>query len=273
VEECFCLVEGRDPPSAAHVWGQILREREEVDEEVATAMLARLVPRLERINREYASIVGTCKILKQLKEDQVFVPISAADKRLAIRDVMRVLDKFPGIASLWWWAYRLYEASGKLSEAWDALSRAMQIDSENSRFKAESLHVAGRALSLEHASQYIAGFRASLDKADAEECIMYAFAEIELAKNDHAPERWTRARDATRMGMPRARSDEMRKNLHAMYIILDSLISGREPTIDVLYRVGLGEMAAGLSSKTSVIDLVAKNASTRLRTLEMLDAA
>src|SRR5262249_45266098 len=32
VEECFCLLEGRDPPGAARVWGRILREREDVEE-------------------------------------------------------------------------------------------------------------------------------------------------------------------------------------------------------------------------------------------------
>jgi hypothetical protein len=47
VEECFCLVEGRNPPGAGEVWGRILREKRDVDGGTAEALLSRLTPRYE----------------------------------------------------------------------------------------------------------------------------------------------------------------------------------------------------------------------------------
>jgi len=268
VEECFCLVEGRDPPGAANAWGRIIQEKAMVDGATANAMLSRLTPRFDRIQKEFALMVNRCKFLKQFWDSRISVFASTAERTRALAELKDVLTAFPGIPGFWWWAYRLEEASRKWRSAWTDLSNAMRLEPGNQRFKAMSLLLATQALSHEEASEYVSGFRSSLEMAGAEGALMYTFAEIMLERVDHEKDRWRRAREATLIGMGQARSQGILQNLRATRLILDSLLAGKEPSLDVFYEVGRGEVTAGVSPKTSALDLV-----TRLATQEMLDAA
>jgi hypothetical protein len=51
------------------------------------------------------------------------------------------------------------------------------------------------------------------------------------------------------------------------------LLAGKEPTLEILYMAGLGELAATAPPKSHVVDLIAAMASRRVRAMEMLDTA
>jgi hypothetical protein len=101
---------------------------------------------------------------------------------------------------------------------------------------------------------------------------MYAHAEIALGRKRRSPERWRRAREATAVGLVRARSEGLWKNLYATQLILDSLLAGDAPTLDVLYLAGLGEAAATSPARDDVIDRVARMAKRRVDEMEPQDA-
>ncbi|WP_437671212.1 hypothetical protein [Sorangium sp. So ce131] len=273
VEECFCLVEGRNPPGAGEVWGRILREKRDVDGGTAEALLSRLTPRYEASRRGFAKLIGSCTTLRQLRIAGALVPTSAAERARAAREVNLVLSKFPGIPGFWWAAYRLAEAGGDLETAWSALSRAHRLEPDNRQFTAMGVLVAARALSAGDADEHLGRARASLDRAGAEVCLMYALAEIELARADGARARWLRAREATGIGLVQARSEELRRELHATQLVLDSLLAGQDPTFDALYLAGLGAVAASAPPKSNVIELLSSEAERRVQAMERRAAA
>jgi hypothetical protein len=266
VEECFCLVEGRDPPGAGEVWGRILVEKDDVDPATAKAMLARLGPRYEESWRAFAQAVAGCTTLTKTRATGGVVPTTSAEQARALRELRQVLARFPGTPSFWWATYRIAEAVGDTQQAWDALYRTQQLNPHNIRFKAMSVYLSARALPADEADAHIARVRRSLAPESAEVCLMVAWAEIALAKQGRAKERWRRARETAVLGLTQARSVGIRQSLLATRFILDGLLAGKEPTVDVLYKAGLGDVAATAAPGTNVIDLVARLSSARVRT-------
>src|SRR5262249_48685099 len=112
------------------------------------------------------------------------------------------------------------------------------------------------------ADEHLARIRGSFDTAGAAVCLMYALAELELAKKAEAPQdRWQRALDAANAGLGQAPPDGLRRNLKATQLVLQALLAGKEPTLDILYLAGLGESAAAAPSAGNVVDLVTRLAS------------
>src|SRR5262245_14427307 len=141
-------------------------------------------------------------------------------------------------------AYRLAEVDGDKASSWSALTKARQLAPDNPRFEAMSLLVAVWSLSPLEADAYIAGVRGRIEHSGAEVCLMYALAEINLAKGNFgasAKQRWRRARDAADAGLIQARSEEQRFSLKAIQLITQELLAGREPTVAVLYLAGLSD--------------------------------
>lgn len=258
IEECWCLVEGLDPPRAAEVWGQVLRDRQSVDPKAAEAMLSRLSPRYENAHREFAKAVSASATLLAVRDASA--ANAAADVRAKARkELVAVLDAFPGTTSFWWMSYRLAEADGDKKAAWEALTKARLLSPGNPRFEAMSLLVASWALPLAAADEHIARVRGAFDTAGAEACLMYAYAEINLARKPPASEResrYRRAREAVEAGLAQATSEGLRRNLKAAQLLLDDLLAGRQPTLQILYLAGLGELAAMSEPRANVIDVL-----------------
>jgi len=150
-------------------------------------------------------------------------------------------------------------------------SRARRLDPENKRFFAMSLLLSTKALPTCEANTYVRQARASLYRASADVCLMYAHAELALAKVDRAKERWRWAREATGIGLSKARSEGLRKSLHATQLILDRLLAGKSPEMDVLYLAGLGEVVAATPPEGDVIGVVAPMAKRRISQMEARD--
>ncbi len=200
VEECWSLVEGRDPPGAGEVWGRILGERAEVEQASAAAMLERLTTKYSEQQRAFAQAVAASKTLRRVHSARSLVPTSATERTRARQELAALLLDFPGATSFWWAAYRLAEADGDKRSAWDALTKARRLAPENRRFEATSLLAGAWALPVADADRHLARVRGRFDSAGAEACLMYALAEIRLARRDKKPSkrqgRWERAHRA-----------------------------------------------------------------------------
>lgn len=257
IEECWCLLEGRDPQRAADAWGRVLRDRQTLDATTAEAMLARLEPFFRTKLEEFARVLSCCAHLAALRAANTFVPATAQAQKDALREVIGVLDAFPGLIGFWWWRYRLTDALGKSKEAWGALTRARRLDPENRRFEAMSLLLAAHTFPAQEADVYLARARGSLAGAGPEVCLMYALAEVEIGKKDPAPlDRWRRAQEAVQVGLSSLPSPEIGRSLTAARLLLDALQAGREPTLDIFYQAGLGERAVTAPPRQGVIELL-----------------
>jgi tetratricopeptide (TPR) repeat protein len=258
IEECYCLIEGRDPPGAASAWELVVHERAQVDAATAAAMLARLEPKYHQALKGFQELLAKCKTLVANLRAGHSVSSSRDARAAELRDVKRVLRRFPGAAGFWWRRYRLEEADGSFGEAWAALSNARQLKPENPRYTAVSLILAVKALPLSEADAHVQQVRASLGAQGPEVCLMYAHAELELAESTRDRSRWQRAREAIELGLSQQPPPDLLKNLHATQLIVRSLLAGQEPTLDLLYEVGLGAEVAAAPPGGRVLDLVAR---------------
>ncbi|MBI3206692.1 MAG: hypothetical protein HYZ29_34470 [Myxococcales bacterium] len=259
VEECWCYVEGRDPPHAAEAWGHVLRAREGVEDRTSEAILSRLAPRFAASRHEFGRAVSASPMLLAIRDAGHIASLMPAERSKARGELAQVLAKFPGTTSFWWMQYRLAEADGNKKEAWEALTRARLLVPTNPRFLAMSLLVAAWALPPSAAEQHIAGVRGSIDRAGAEVCLMYALAEVALARKaspDERRRRWRRAREASDSGIARANTEGLRRNLRAAQLLANELLAGRQPTMEILYLAGLGEVAAMASPNANVADFL-----------------
>ena len=267
IEECWSLVEGLDPPEAGEAWGRILRERSEVDEGVARAMLLRLTPKYLDQQRAFAEDVNGSATMMRLRDAQRLVTTSATERKKARREVASLLATYPGTRSFWWMAYRLAEADDDKTGAWDALTKARRLAPDNPRFEAMSLLVGTWALSVQKADEHLARVRGRFESAGAEACLMYALAEMQLARRTRAAQRairWQRARAAAQAGLSQANSEGLHKNLRAAEMLTATLLAGDKPTVDILYRAGLTSLAVISRPRADVVELFTRSARTSI---------
>jgi len=257
-EVCWCLIEGRDPPRAMQSWGEVLRARAEVDEATTDAILSRVTERFDAMKIAWAKAIAASHAIQSIGARGAMDAIPASERTKAREEVRVLLESYPGSASFWWMSYRLAEADGDKKGAWDSLRRARRLEPHNPRFAAMSLLVASWALTPSAAEKELAGVRPTIAGAEAEVCLMYALAELAVARRESsgAKIRWLRARDAVNAGISRAATDSSYRNLRAVQLLVDDLLAGREPKIDILYVAGLTEAAVAAKPTSNVVDLL-----------------
>jgi hypothetical protein len=259
VEACWCLIEGFDPPRAAEAWGDVLRARDEVAPTQAEGIVARLAQRYPVVQKEFARTVSASPTLLTVRSATRLVDLAPTERTRARKELAVVLQRFPGATSFYWMDYRLAEADDDKQSAWAALEKARRLDPENPRYRAMSLLVAAWALASAEAERHLAGMRGELNRAGAEVCLMYAHAELTLARKGPPKERknrWTRAREAAEFGIAQAPNEGLLRNLKATQLLLHELLANRAPTTEVLYRAGLSDLAATAMPKEDVLTLL-----------------
>jgi hypothetical protein len=272
VEECWCFIEGRDPLRAAETWGELLQAWEGVETATAEALLSRLAPRFRTFQQEFARLATPT--LVAMSDAGPGANLSRTESVKARKDLDTMLTRFPGAVNFWTMRCHLAEREKDKPGAWEALRRARQLEPGDPTLAALSLGLAPWALPPADAEQYLVGVWGTIERATADLCLMYALAEIVLARGAHHDEqalRWGRARVAAEAGRARANTLELRRSLTAVQFLLDELFAGREPTMEILYRAGLGKAAAMEKPDANVVDFL--TARSRHLSPELVHAA
>jgi len=243
IEECWCLLEGFDPRAAAIVWGEVLRESERVTPDVAKAMRARLDRKFEAEMSAYRAALVR---LYAVRARAGGAPLSERKLASLQREIDALLARFPGESALWWERSRLAELSGDMPKAWEALRTACRLNRDDARLAALSVLLAARALPQAEADAYLASELAGMERAAPEVCLLYAFAELVMAERwgrDKA--RWKRALASVNEGLSREGvTKALKRTMRAVRLLLEALLAGREPGVEVLYIAGLGDVVA-----------------------------
>jgi hypothetical protein len=245
VEQCFCLVEGLDPIMAASAWGRVLDAAATVPPERASLLLSRLKPRYTKLEDTFRRAMhqspwlsahrGTLELQK------------GSHQRQFAKELTRLLELFPGAPSLWWLSYRLEESRNRKEVAWNSLLRACELDPENGRFEAIRLHLATHRAPGKEVDAHLTGTFERIHRGTAppELCLMYACTELALARRSstESEARLQRALEAVIQGRCQPQSESrIHQYLQAVQLILHARLHRRRPTMELLYRAGLGDV-------------------------------
>lgn len=261
IERCACLVEGLDPLDAAQVWGEALELAARLPTETRAAYTEVFYPRLKATldawNEAYTP-------LRQLLVVGGLMPVDRVLRAEMKASTVALASKFPGVTQLWWRIYRHQEADGELPEALETLrTRARPLDPQNFNYLGATLDLLIR---LDQPPALIDQTLEQIDlrKAAAPVCILYASAEIRLARIEASQrtDRLSRARRVINCGLrQQAEGTDHHQHLRALELFVDALEAGQSVDVrEVLFRAGLGALVAESPSlaENPVEDVVAK---------------
>lgn len=261
IEECGCLLAAGDPPGAAEAWRRVQRERELVTTEVASSMLSRLEPRFREEMARFQLALRAAPVFRGCSQGAQLPLYRTRERRRLEAELARLTVQFPGFPVLWWTYFLLAFAAESLDRAGAALDVFGRLEPGDPGYEAEHLALdllrfPDRQLELLDAS-----YR-RIDHAPWQLCYVHAMAEIRLARATGEKDRLTRAQAAAGEGLRRDPPDSFRRWLRAIQLLADDGLRGREPTMDILYAVGLRQDAAyaEASGSTDVLDVIRAHA-------------
>lgn len=264
VEACCCYIDGRDPLAAAETYSSIHQELDRVDEGTRDALMSRLAPRYEGLRAEFVRDLEKLKVIRgALPGGRLVVPRLASDLKKAEAELASMTASYPGVAGLWWLKYRLAESRGRAEDAWRGLQRARELDPDNTRFTAISVLTSTWALPRLDAEQYVANARPASGVPSPEVCLMYALAELRLARTEsprNKQERWRAAQEVVHMGLAAEPTPAVRNNLRATELLVGDYLAGRTPSVRLLYRAGLHDVAVQAKGNVDVETLLGDSA-------------
>jgi hypothetical protein len=266
IEECACLLAAADPPGATEAWRRVEHASTLVVPEVGSALRARLDPRYrEEITRFQKALRGAPHFRQRRGG---YLPVTARERRQLAAELRRLTEEFPGVPGLWWSRYRLAETAGE-TDAWRALEVAHELEPGDPTYEAVRFSLELKR-SSHRAAEILDAAYSRIDRAPAELCLVHALAEIGLAQASSsepwARERWTRAQTAASEGVKRARSDGLRRWLKAVELLVFWELQGREPGYEILYSVGLSQVASNAEAEgaVGVMDVIRAEAAAQI---------
>jgi len=137
------------------------------------------------------------------------------------------------------------------------------LDPDSSTYAAIKLWLGPQVLDRAATTNLLAQTYWSLRDASAEVCLQYALAQYRLLKKPPDPERIKRIRRSLNEGESRPGVPErLRSYLRALAFALDETVEGRAPTLDILYRAGLGDLAVSTAQAAHAdpVDMIANAA-------------
>jgi hypothetical protein len=250
VEQCGCLIDGRDPTAILDgAWGEVLEASELVAPPVAAAIRRRLDPRVDELIREYvAATRGMPEFARIVKsdggEDEAVV-------RLALQQAERLLERFPGDSRIWRGVSTLRAQLRRQDDAWEAIRRSRELDPEDNLARGIELHLAPSVLAPARASATLdAAYRVAIHGAtDLDVCIPLATSLVAVAKDAPEPRvYWEKALEVATVGLGLSLLHPLDHKLcRVIQLATRELLAGRKPTVDILFRGGLGTLVPHLS--------------------------
>ena len=269
IERCACLIEGFDAMIVLEAaWADVLVASSAVPEKTASAMRRRIDAKMSEFVSRYRGVLAKAPAFKAWMEDDG--PRRAS--RSLHREIDRFLKVFPGDA--WVWSIRswAYLQADNITAAWEAVQRARELMPEETMFVQIELDLVPKHLSSVRAEAQLDGIYAQIERgeANADICFGFVSAAMQLAQKGRHREKLLRhALDAAIAGFraaPLQPSDL--KMFRVMELSLREMLAGRKPTIEILYRCGLGRLATA-AQQADPMDIVL----SRTTSFRRLDAA
>jgi hypothetical protein len=244
IERCACLIEGFDAMVVLEVaWADVLVASSAVSERTAAAMRSRIDASMSEFIHRYQGVIAKTPAFK--------AAIEAGDPWRASRSLDREIDRFlkvfPGDARFWSIRSFRYVQAGDVTAAWEAIQRARELMPEETTFVGMELELVPMHLPPARAEAQLDGIYTQIERGDASAdiCIGLVGAAIQLAKKGQHREKLLRqALNAAIVGSRVADPlPNYRKIFRVFELSLREMLAGRKPTVEILYRCGLGRFA------------------------------
>lgn len=243
IERCACLIEGFDAMGSEIAWADVLVASSAVPERTAAAMRSRIDATMSELVKRYWAVLAKTPAFK--------AAIEADDPWRASRSLDRELDRFlkafPGDARVWCIRSFHHVQAGDVTAAWEAIQRARELMPEETTFVGMELELVPMHLPPARAEAQLDGIYTQIERGDAsmDICTGFVGAAIQLAKKSRHREKLLRqALDAAIAGGRAADPlSNYRKIFRVFELSLREMLAGRKPTVEILYRCGLGRFA------------------------------
>lgn len=244
IEQCGCLIDGLDP-FAIEVWGEVLEASEHVPVRVAGALRSRIDPGWRAFFEQYEDTMKVASDMALLGEVEA---LSHAVRAKVRRAVMRMLAAFPGDALGWVSLGYLDFSERDFQSAWRSIERARELYPDHGLVNAMALLIVSDALPEGRAEEYLDASYATIQRGQAppEVCLSFAIASLRAARVQRKRRVYVdRALDALAAGESRPPTMPVHvRYFRALRRIAGDLRNNRTSGIDVLYKAGLGLLAA-----------------------------
>jgi hypothetical protein len=242
VERCGLLVSAAAPTAAALAWGEVLGASEDLPPSTAARICAAVVPQFETLQRAHHGAVTRAPVLSAAR----FSWFNVTDRTRARRELNTLLKKFPGEFELWYLLHQADVQARRFEDALRAVQRARRLEPSNPVAWGSELSILPLALPEADAREQLAAAWAELrrerTRVDVDVFWCFALASVTLAKRTTPTSPlYTQALEALDLARD-ARSDILREGplLRGLRGVISELAAGRTPSVEMLYRVGLG---------------------------------
>jgi hypothetical protein len=257
IERCACLILGFDASAVLEVgWADVLSASAAAPEKTAAAMRSRIDEMMSSFIEKYRKVVEKKPAFDASREPRR--PMGSPQSlRLALD---RCLKAFPGDAFMWALRSSSYFEDGDIAAAWAAIRRARELMPDESSFVGWEIRLVAKHLPTAQAEARLAGAYAEIERgeASAEVCGGFIVAVMDLVpKSAHRAELLGQAIHAAMEGgraAPRQSEDQML--FRAMVLGLREMLAGRKPGLSILYRCGLGRLAAATPEEADWMGIV-----------------
>jgi hypothetical protein len=264
IERCGCLIDGRDPSAVIELaWPEVLELSDEVSPTIAQTLRMRLDARMKAFLREYRGAVGSAPdFLRRMRTPGKF-------SSRAARQLDQLLRQFPGDPRLW--TMKAFNAVGDddAAKAIEYARRSQKLlleDGGLGRIE-EFAHnieaiLSAKTLPLPDAqAAFDASYaRARFGPANSANCFAVVAAGLVLAERTgqgSSRNLWERIADAALKGasLPDAHQQPYEPFFRAARMIASEKLADRRPSLEILYRAGLGT-AVSHSTSTDPISIL-----------------
>lgn len=269
IERCACLIEGFDAMVVLEVaWADVLAASSAVPERTATAMRSRIDASMSEFVHRYQEVLAKTPAFKAaIEADNPWRTSRSMD-----REIDRFLKVFPGDARVW--VIRSWHdlQASDVTAAWEAIQRARALMPEETSFVGMELELVPMHLPPARAEAQLDGIYTRIERGDANAdiCLGFVVAAMKLAeKGSHREKLLRQALDAAIAGFRAADPLPNDRKVFRMFeLILREMLAGRKPTVEILYRCGLGSLAtaAGQADPMAIVR-------SRMTSFRRLDAA
>lgn len=257
IERCACLILGLDASAVLEVgWADVLVARAVVDEATAGAMCAKIDAMMRSFVERYQKVVRKKPTFELDPETRRLVG-SPKEVRAALE---RCLKAFPGDAFMWALRSAHDAEDGDIAGAWGAIQRARELRPEETSFVGWELRLVTKRLPVADAEARLAAAYADIERggASAGVCFGFIVGVMDLAAKRRPAKQWIEQaiHAAIEGGRASPRHSEDQLAFRAVELGLREMLAGRKPGLAILYRCGLGRLAAVLPQDADWMSMV-----------------